>query len=116
MDYRQIGAAILGLVPKIDNPIECHLIDHYFYGDGQPFYMTSDETTRYQQNPLTSEFNYAIGSANPDPVTGSIDVYDFNWGNRPLGPEIATRLGGLVGDLFEGKEFEVYPSDAMWRR
>jgi hypothetical protein len=113
LDGRQVGKSILGLAPKINSPLEHNLIRHYFYGDGKPYYMTPGETSRYQQNPNSTEFDFAIGSANPDVTTDRIDTYDFNPGNRDWYPELATRGAGIVGKLFGGEEFDIYPSGAI---
>ena len=105
-----LGIIFFSSAPKIDSDVERRLVENYFIGNGGPFYLTQEETARYRQNPQSVEFDFGIGNvANPQ-ASGLLDTYDFNSGNRPLYPEVATRVAGAVGPPLGGKDFNVYTS------
>jgi len=105
-----VGASILTAAPGIDSAVEKRMVSHFFFGNGQPFILTSGESARYAQNPLSSEFSFGIGRANPG-ANGRIDVYDFDpqpWGNRTNFAEVATRGANNIGNTFGGQAFDVF--------
>ena len=107
-----VGASILSAGPGINSNFERQLINNYFFGEGQDFVMSQDQTSRYNQNPNSPEFDYGIGRPNPN-SNGRIDRYDFDpqpWGRRTIPAEIATRMGRYIGDMFGGVSFDVYPN------
>ena len=40
------GAAIMSSLPGIDSPVEQRLVDQFFFGNGEPFFLTPGETGR----------------------------------------------------------------------
>ena len=110
-----IGPALLfGLNPRLDSPLERRLANHFFFGNGAPYYLTNEEWEKLQnsQNPaLDPCFDQGIGALNPG-SDGSIDTYDFYplWGShRTLTNNLLNLAGGIVGYGLGGDDFKIYP-------
>ncbi|VAX12728.1 Rhs-family protein, partial [hydrothermal vent metagenome] len=105
---RGLGIILFTNVPRVDSAIEKRLVENYFIGNGDDFYLTPSETIRFRQNPGSTEFDFGIGHVSDPLASGLLDRYDFNAGNRKFYPEAATRIAGAIGPLLGGKDFNVY--------
>ena len=114
---KESSHAILNLAPYVNSNVEYRMINHYFNGNGQPFYLTTGETNRLNLNTSFSpEFDFGIASMSIDVSVDQVDVYDFNWGNRtPMYNEFATRGASVLGWVGGAKDFKVYKAGAMCR-
>lgn len=86
--------------------------------NGGDFRLTPEETARYLINPMSSEFSYGIGRANPG-QNGRIDIYDFDpqpWRNRTFSAEVATRAANVIGNVFGGQPYDVFLSSTGSRK
>jgi len=121
---------ILTSLPGVDSPVEQRLAKQFFFGKGKDFFLTQGETSRLNQKPDTSEFNFGIGRLNPGP-NGRIDVFDFDlqpfevdlgntfdpnrsiFVNRtPIG-EVGTRFGNFIGETFGGEAFDIFSAPVI---
>ena len=106
----KIGKALFTMNPRVDSDIENRMIDHFFDDNGADFRLSPGETNRLIINgEHIPEFDQAIGLLNVDLSRGSIDYYDFNPGNRGFPNEQLNTGGRVVGNIFDGTPFYVFP-------
>ncbi|MCP3850205.1 MAG: hypothetical protein GY694_08225 [Gammaproteobacteria bacterium] len=114
------GKALFKQNSRLDSDFENALVDHYFDGGGDPYYMAQEQWNNIQSGRIPRDNSYydqGLGSF--DSGAEVLDRYDFSplWKDRSYGGGAwqnirneAPNIGGaVVGAINGGQGFDILP-------